>query len=110
MHRTVRRPVVFILLNGDNRFECDENATTDSRSDEESDEIIVLIAFFIICIFSFLSFPLTSATTTRSIGARRGSFSGAGAFTLRMIPYVKCLPEAVIATVSGDIRTSTSLL
>ncbi|KAL4568830.1 hypothetical protein LXL04_024447 [Taraxacum kok-saghyz] len=86
IRRAARLPVVVILLNGSNLLEYDENATIDSRSLDESDETIDLIALLIICSFSFVILPLTSTTVTKSIGALRCVFSGAGgAFTLRTI-------------------------
>ncbi|MFS7973006.1 hypothetical protein Hanom_Chr09g00851501 [Helianthus anomalus] len=104
------RPLIVILLKDNNRLECDENATIDNLSDDESDNTIDLIAFLIICNFSFVILPLTSTTVTKSIGALRQMFSGAsGAFTVNTIAYVSCLRVAAINVASGNKRTSTSL-
>ncbi|MFS7972772.1 hypothetical protein Hanom_Chr09g00848731 [Helianthus anomalus] len=61
----------------------------DNRSEDESDEIIILIVHFIICSFSFVIFPLTSITVAKSIGAMRSVFVRiGGAFAPRQIAYV----------------------
>ncbi|KAJ0867409.1 hypothetical protein HanRHA438_Chr12g0562881 [Helianthus annuus] len=110
MRRAERRPLVVILLKGNNRLECDENATIDNLSDDESDNTIDLIAFLIICSFSFVILPLTSTTVTKSIGALSRMLSGAsGAFTFNTIAYVSCLRVTAINAASGNKRTSTSL-
>ncbi|KAJ0535060.1 hypothetical protein HanIR_Chr09g0426581 [Helianthus annuus] len=89
IRRAARWPEVVILFRCNNLLEYEENATIDNRSEDESDEIIILIVRFIICSFSFVIFPLTSITVTKSIGALRSVFVRiGGAFALRQIAYV----------------------
>ncbi|KVH92416.1 hypothetical protein Ccrd_005555 [Cynara cardunculus var. scolymus] len=89
IRRAARWPLVVILFKGNNLLEYEEKATIDRRSEDERDEMINLIARFIICSFSLDIFPLTSTTVTKSMGALPCVFSGiTGAFALRTIAYV----------------------